>query len=266
MLCDEDRCERQATETVAPPKGPMLNVCERHADDLVAHGGTRLARVHEVEPASWQLPTPALEADHAAMLDSADPAASAEWQAGWKAGKAAAAPYDSRPDTWEHISQVQGLLLLMQHDTAMRAYVHDWSKLVPPEVETFDLFTPRLQDPDAGYGTPAYAANLAAMAPALAHHYAVHDHHPEHFGPPSSTGVNGTQHHGIFDMAAPQLLEMACDMIAASRRRPDGNVMTSLPAHAAKHGYAGTALERTVRLTVLYVLKAEGDSRPPEES
>lgn len=189
----------------------------------------------------------------------------------------APARYDSRPDTWEHISQVQALLMLAAHDLHMRGLVHDWSKLLPPEVEVFDEYTPRLAgtpyDPRPG---SAYQLNLAAMKPALDHHYAVHDHHPEHFGEPRTLGLGEGVARcpecnqpvdpagGVFDMTALQIVEMCADWIAASRRHPDGDVVRDLPKNADRFGYAGTALERTIDGTVRYLLAAEAAGQPPD--
>jgi hypothetical protein len=95
-----------------------------------------------------------------------------------------------------------------------RGRVHDQSKLESPEKELFDEMTPMLAQLD--YGTPQYYAALERLRPALDHHYAHNDHHPEF------------HHNGIRDMNLMQLLEMLIDWKAASERHESGNIFKSL--------------------------------------
>lgn len=111
---------------------------------------------------------------------------------------------DSGPDTLEHIRRVRELLVGVAEALMTRAVEHDASKLEEPEKSIFDRMTPRLAE--AAYGSPAYAAALAEMRPALDHHYAVNRHHPEHF----ADGVRG--------MNLLDLLEMLVDWKAAGER------------------------------------------------
>lgn len=78
------------------------------------------------------------------------------------------------------------------------------AKLVSPEVEAFDIATPKL----AGlvYGSEEYRQSLRDIKPALEHHFAANDHHPEHF----ENGVRG--------MSLMAVIEMVCDWRAASER------------------------------------------------
>lgn len=133
------------------------------------------------------------------------------------------AEYDSRPDTHEHIGEVRGLLLGAVQDLLRRAHEHDRSKLVDPEREVFDRVTPRLGA--MTYGSDEYRASLAEMGPALQHHYAANDHHPEHFAG------------GIGDMNLVQLLEMLCDWLAATRRHDDGDIRRSIELNRERFGY-----------------------------
>lgn len=112
--------------------------------------------------------------------------------------------YDSRPDTYEHIGKVRAYLTDAAARLLQRANVHDASKLVPPELEAFDEYTPLLQH--LTYGSDEYKASLAALGSALEHHYAENSHHPEHFAD------------GIAGMSLLDLLEMVCDWKAASLR------------------------------------------------
>lgn len=86
---------------------------------------------------------------------------------------------DSRPETYEHIAQVRGLLLGAAQEIQRRAHRHDLSKLAHPELPYFDEATVGLKG--LTYGSPEYAAALKRMGPGLDHHYASNDHHPQHF-------------------------------------------------------------------------------------
>jgi hypothetical protein len=122
----------------------------------------------------------------------------------WTDAQTADALYDSRPDTYEHIGKVQDLLGQVIENLLARMVEHDKSKLLDPEVKTFDKYTPMLKD--LVYGSDEYKACLKAMAPALEHHYAENPHHPEHF----EDGIRG--------MSLLDLIEMLVDWYAASQR------------------------------------------------
>lgn len=143
--------------------------------------------------------------------------------------------YDSRPDTYAHITEVRGQLLACASDLLRRAHVHDASKLEAPEREAFDGATQRLKG--LTYGSDDYRAALREMKPALAHHYAANDHHPEHF----DSGVRG--------MHLLQFLEMVCDWRAASRRHADGDIRASVEHNAQRFGY-GDDLKRLILNTI----------------
>ncbi len=112
--------------------------------------------------------------------------------------------YDSRPETKAHIERVQHFMHEARADLEYRAQRHDASKLVSPEVEAFDIATPKLAN--LVYGSPEYKKSTDDLGPALAHHYMVNDHHPQHF----KNGVRG--------MSLMALIEMLCDWRAASER------------------------------------------------
>ncbi|MET0601372.1 MAG: DUF5662 family protein [Baekduia sp.] len=131
--------------------------------------------------------------------------------------------YDSRPDTWEHIDEVRRRLRQITIDLERRADDHDKSKLTSPEVEIFDEFTPKLKA--TTYDSPEYREFLVGMGEGLQHHYAVNDHHPEHF-------LNG-----IGDMDLLQVIEMLCDWKAATMRHDDGDLFNSIQANAGRFGY-----------------------------
>lgn len=157
------------------------------------------------------------------------------------------AAVDSRPETYEHIENVRGLMLLVTMDLSKRAHAHDKSKLVSPEVEVFDQFTSILQD--LTYGSEEYTANLLAMKPALDHHYAVNDHHPEHF------------ENGMDDMSLIQLTELVCDWYAATRRMNDGNIIRAIEINAERFGY-GTEITRLLKNTIEHLQRLERQHLP----
>lgn len=136
-------------------------------------------------------------------------------------------PYDSRPETRAHIGRVQHFLGLAISNLAERATRHDRSKLVEPELSAFNIATPKLAT--LVYGSDEYKQSLRDLGPALEHHFAENDHHPEHFG---DLGVNG--------MSLLSLLEMLCDWRAASERmkqRTDDPAKVSTFAVGLEHNF-----------------------------
>jgi hypothetical protein len=128
--------------------------------------------------------------------------------------------YDSTSDTWRHISRVCELLENVVEHLRARENAHDQTKLVDPEKAIFDEYTPKLKD--STYGSDEYKSFLAGMKPALDHHYAAYDHHPEH----CDNGVNG--------MSLLALIEMLCDWKAAGERHADGSMVRSLEVNQAR--------------------------------
>ncbi len=122
--------------------------------------------------------------------------------------------YDSRQDTLDHIARVGDLLDVFREYLETRASKHDSTKLEEPEKALFDEWTPKLKALE--YGSDEYRAALAALKPALDHHYAAWSHHPEHF----ENGING--------MSLLDLIEMFCDWKAAGERHATGNFAKSL--------------------------------------
>jgi hypothetical protein len=131
--------------------------------------------------------------------------------------------YDSRVDTRAHIARVRELVENVAFDLSERAAVHDRSKLFTPEVEVFDVVSPKLKE--LTYGSDEYKASLDEMGAALTHHYDQNDHHAEHF------------EEGIWDMNLVQLTEMLCDWKAASERHDDGDIRVSIEKNTDRFGY-----------------------------
>jgi len=142
--------------------------------------------------------------------------------------------YDSRPDTWQHIHTVRGLLGETITEMMRRAQQHDQSKLADPERATFDEYTPKLKA--STYGSGEYKGFLAGMRVALDHHYAVNSHHPEHF------------EDGYAGMSLLDVLEMLADWKAATLRHDDGDLDRSISINAERFGY-GEEFERLLRTT-----------------
>lgn len=132
--------------------------------------------------------------------------------------------YDSRPETYEHIKVVEGFLHEAVKQLLDRARDHDASKLVDPEKDTFDVFTPMLRT--STYGTDQYKGFLHDMGPAIAHHYQHNRHHPEYF----DDGIRG--------MNLIDLLEMICDWMAAVQRHDDGDIRKSIEINQKRFGYS----------------------------
>lgn len=109
-------------------------------------------------------------------------------------------------DVLKHRHRVAKLLLTAARALTERAACHDDSKFSAAEMDAF--IATRSRFAATPYGTPEYFALLAELKPALDHHYAENRHHPEHF------------ENGIEGMDLMDLLEMVCDWMAASQRRP----------------------------------------------
>jgi len=132
--------------------------------------------------------------------------------------------YDSRPDTYEHIRQVQIYINRFIEKMGMRSIDHDRSKLSDPELAGFNKYTPLLKD--MTYGSDEYKHCLQKLKTVLDHHYANNSHHPEHY------------EDGIRDMCLLDLLEMLADWLAATQRTKGGNIYKSIDMNAERFGYS----------------------------
>lgn len=130
-------------------------------------------------------------------------------------------PYDSKADTLEHIRSVNSKLIDFATILLQRAKFHDNSKLVAPEKELFDEYTPLLKT--LTYGSDEYKESLSKLKPALDHHYFVNSHHPEHF---KEKGIDG--------MSLYDLIEMYCDWRAAVERTHNGDINKSIDINAKR--------------------------------
>jgi hypothetical protein len=114
----------------------------------------------------------------------------------------------------DHIRNVRQILVDIIMELNLRGKYHDASKLKSPEIEIFEIYTDKLKRMD--YGSPEYHQCLKDMKPALDHHYAVNEHHPEHY----NDGIDG--------MSLIDLIEAITDWKAASMRHINGNLRKSL--------------------------------------
>lgn len=122
--------------------------------------------------------------------------------------------------TMKHIEQVRNNINSFVIELLKRGEKHDQCKLESPEVELFTKLTPQLKS--TTYGSEKYNELLKELKPALDHHYAKSDHHPEHF--PNS--FNG--------MDLYQLVELWADWCAAVKRHDDGNILKSIEINAKR--------------------------------
>lgn len=143
--------------------------------------------------------------------------------------------YDSRPETYEHIGVVANYLHEVVKELLDRARDHDATKLVDPEKDTFDEYTPKLRE--STFGSDDYKNNLFNMRVALEHHYEHNRHHPEHFA------------QGIHEMNLIDLTEMICDWLAATKRHSDGDIRQSIEINQERFGY-GDEIKRLLHNTV----------------
>lgn len=118
--------------------------------------------------------------------------------------------YDSTKDTMSHIYNIQWVWAnLVRPQLDERFDKHDQSKLENPEKACYDKYIPMLQE--TKYGTPEYYEIKDKMAKeGLQHHYAVNNHHPEHFK------------NGIEDMNLIDFIEHILDCYAASLNSDTG--------------------------------------------
>lgn len=145
---------------------------------------------------------------------------------------------DSRVATYEHIQTVQRKIGNVIADLQRRQIEHDQSKLVSPEVEIFDEYTPKLKN--STYGSEEYKSFLAGMKPALEHHYFNNSHHPEYWAYNDATYYEDDVRNGkaISRMSLIDLIEMLCDWKAATARHSDGDIRKSIEINQKRFGYS----------------------------
>jgi Family of unknown function (DUF5662) len=113
-------------------------------------------------------------------------------------------PTEFISDLIDHKLRVCRYMQMFATDLFKRAAVHDNSKFSPEEFVLYAQAFPELQQ--HAYGSDGYKAAIEKIRPAIEHHYANNDHHPEY------------SDDGIAAMNLVQLLEMLADWFAASER------------------------------------------------
>lgn len=189
--------------------------------------------------------------------------------------------YDSTSETQKHVDKVRGRLGEIIQNLQARSGLHDASKFQSPEKEAFDSLGPPEVLAALEYGSEEYKANLRKIKPAIKHHYAVNDHHPEHFPLwkcPLCKAVwtekslendkrdphfcpacvpNGSMYEAklepfesVHGMSLMGLLEMLADWKAAGERHTTGNLSDSLRKNQGRFNIdpqLQTILENTAR-------------------
>jgi len=130
----------------------------------------------------------------------------------------------SKFKTMRHIETVRNYLDVVAMEMMERGETHDQSKLESPEVEIFEIYTPKLRG--TTYGSDEYKTYMKEMEVAIKHHNENNSHHPEHY-------ENGIQGMSLFD-----LVEMICDWKSATMRHADGDIMKSLEINQKRFGYS----------------------------
>jgi len=142
--------------------------------------------------------------------------------------------------TYQHIYEVQKLVLKASQLLQKRMLTHDQSKLSDPEVELFTVMTPKLKT--AEYGSAEYNQFLVDLKPALDNHYASNSHHPQHYP------------NGIDDMNLIDILEMLCDWLASISRGLNGSVDKSFEINEKRFGMS-PQLVKIMKNTVPLLVK-----------
>lgn len=157
---------------------------------------------------------------------------------------------DSTAATEAHRAEVAKNIMQFCQAMLFRAQHHDDSKLQPPEKEGFDVATWKLGKME--YNSPEYKQSLADMQPTLEHHYAVNDHHPQHF----NNGVNG--------MSLYSLVEMYEDWKASCKRNKNGNIFESIKINKERFGISdqlAEILENTAKIDFAKPISLDGEQK-----
>lgn len=179
--------------------------------------------------------------------------------------------YDSMKDTETHILSVAQKLNLIAYLLTERAGRHDASKLQEPEKSAFDHMGRKKFA--INYDSEEYKAALAQLQTALAHHYEVNTHHPQHWPKPASDEIEEIRAYAesldpldpakrwlsaylaeresrINGMSLLDVLEMFTDWKAAGEDYKDGNITQSLEVNKERFGISDqlfAILQNTVK-------------------
>lgn len=156
---------------------------------------------------------------------------------GFDMAKTLSAEQEAIDATLDHIRTVRTAMMQVCNDLIDRAQNHDESKFSDAELPYFVEYTPKLKG--STYGSDEYKGFLAAIKPALDHHYANNSHHPEHY----ADGVDG--------MNLLDVVEMFCDWWAAVQRHADGDLNKSIEINTGRFNLSpqlASILKNTVPL------------------
>lgn len=131
---------------------------------------------------------------------------------------------ESKFKTMRHIETVRNYLDVVAMEFLERGEGHDQSKLQSPEVEIFEIYTPKLRG--TTYGSDEYKQYMKEMEVAIKHHNKNNSHHPEHY------------ENKIIGMSLFDLVEMLCDWKAATMRHADGDILKSIDINQKRFGYS----------------------------
>ena len=98
---------------------------------------------------------------------------------------------------------VEHLMLKLSTELRQRSKRHDVSSFTSDELPFLELYLDNYKNSEKG--TDEHKELCMKLQPALVHHYAKNDHHPEHFD------------NGILSMNLVQITEMLCDWIVSAK-------------------------------------------------
>jgi len=133
-----------------------------------------------------------------------------------------------------------------------RAESHDVSKTFERECALFMRSIPRLKT--LTYGSPEYNEAKAQLGPALAEHYRVNRHHPEHYVVHQAADESNP----LKGMTLVDLAEMLADWLAAVERHADGDIQASLD-HNEQRFHIPETLMQILRNTVAVMETYSGE-------
>ena len=127
-------------------------------------------------------------------------------------------------DLQDHCEKVADLLDKCRDLLRIRGACHDKTKGLPEEAEKYVPVVWALNHDGPEYGTSAHHELVKTLGPALEHHHAHNDHHPEHFKSDDP----------LAQMDLFMVLEMVSDWIAAASRH-GGDPLAALEVAGRKY-------------------------------
>ena len=144
-----------------------------------------------------------------------------------------------RVETSKHIAKVQKIIHKFIIGLLRRAENHDSAKLDDFEATLFAQHTDRLNEIE--FGSEEYKQELAALQPALDHHYSLYSHHPQHY----EAGINA--------MTLTDIFEMLADWMASSERTKNGDIFKSIEINAERFNISDQL--KSILINTVYEMK-----------